>query len=103
MDLDRQPGGEVTHPLEVHAVGRSADADEVQRPVAQAPVRTAAGLVKRVPRSSAAATPETRPSGEAPVARTQRSPEEVRAMLSRYRSGLHRGRDVESPSGDGSN
>ena len=69
----------------------------------QAPVRTAAGLVKRVPRSSAAATPEPRPSGEAPVARTQRSPEEVRAMLSRYRSGLHRGRDVESPSGDGSN
>jgi signal transduction histidine kinase len=64
------------------------------------PVRTAAGLVKRVPRASAPATETTeRPTGDVPVARTQRSPEEVRAMLSRYRSGLHRGRDGESSNG----
>jgi hypothetical protein len=64
------------------------------------PVRTSAGLVKRVPRAatSTADAPE-RPSNDAPVARTQRSPEEVRAMLSRYRSGLHRGRDGESTNG----
>ena len=68
-----------------------------------APTRTAAGLVKRVPRASTPTTesPE-RPTGAAPAARTQRSPEEVRAMLSRYRSGLHRGRDGESTNGSSS-
>jgi hypothetical protein len=32
----------------------------------------------------------------APVAPTSRSPEEVRLMLSRYRSGLHRARTDET-------
>jgi hypothetical protein len=68
-----------------------------------APVRTAAGLVKRVPRASTPTTEaQERPSSDAPVARTQRSPEEVRAMLSRYRSGLHRGRDGDTSNGSSS-
>jgi signal transduction histidine kinase len=57
---------------------------------------TAGGLTRRVPKPTAAAAPER---GGAPVSATQRSPEEVRLMLSRYRSGLRRGRieDDEQP------
>jgi signal transduction histidine kinase len=77
--------------------------DDVESAPQTAPTRTAAGLVKRVPRASTPASEsQERPTGAAPVARTQRSPEEVRAMLSRYRSGLHRGRDGESTNGSSS-
>ncbi len=53
---------------------------------------TAAGLVQRSakPNVAPAARPET--GGRRVVSATQRSPEEVQAMLSRYRSGLHQGR-----------
>jgi hypothetical protein len=53
------------------------------------------GLTRRVPRGEAPA--ETRPS--APVTASQRSPEEVRQMLSRYRSGLKRGRTEDEQTG----
>ena len=58
-----------------------------------APTITSAGLVKRTPaaRSTAPADAAT----TRPVTRTTRSPEEVRRMLSRYRSGLDRGRTNE--------
>ena len=55
---------------------------------ALAPDAAFEGLTRRVPREEAPA--ETRPS--VPVRASQRSPEEVRQMLSRYRSGLKRGR-----------
>jgi hypothetical protein len=51
--------------------------------------RTSAGLVRRTPRSSGE-NERPRPGGETPtrgVTTTQRSPEEVRAMLSRFRTG----------------
>lgn len=56
------------------------------------PAVTSAGLVKRVPRASAPAetAPERAGVGSVSVAASQRSPEEVRAMLSRYRSGLRK-------------
>ena len=53
---------------------------------------TSAGLVRRVPRANAPEQePVERPGmSTTSVAASQRSPEEVRAMLSRYRSGLQR-------------
>lgn len=89
------PAVEETYAPEPVAADEPAPAPE--------PVRTSAGLVKRVPRATTVTEPDARPSSEAPVARTQRSPEEVRAMLSRYRSGLHRGREADSPTGDETN
>jgi len=57
---------------------------------------TAAGLVKRTPKKkSEAATFEgatTSPQQARTTGSSQRSPEEVRKMLSRYRSGLNKGR-----------
>lgn len=62
---------------------------------------TAAGLVKRVPRASTPSdTGERAEVGSVSVAASQRSPEEVRAMLSRYRSGLRKETTPgQSPSG----
>ncbi|MDY7106068.1 MAG: HAMP domain-containing protein [Actinomycetota bacterium] len=62
---------------------------------------TAAGLVRRAPKRQVRGSDDA-PAG--PLARdrvgpSQRSPEEVRRMLSRYRTGLHRGR-TETPPGD---
>jgi hypothetical protein len=64
---------------------------------------TAAGLVRRTPKKRSA---ESVGGGSAIMAartssQSQRSPEEVRKMLSRYRSGLNRGRTgPESENGD---
>jgi hypothetical protein len=57
---------------------------------------TAGGLTRRIPKATVS-TSNVAPSS--PVAAPQRSPEEVRLMLSRYRSGLRRGRTDET--GDG--
>lgn len=93
-----EPAPEVPAPVAVDAVAEAAPEASPE------PVRTSAGLVRRVPRANAGtAEVDSRPANEPPIARNQRSPEEVRAMLSRYRSGLHRGREVESPNGDGTN
>jgi hypothetical protein len=63
---------------------------------------TAGGLTRRVPKATMSSTP-LMPS--APVAAPQRTPEEVRQMLSRYRSGLRRGRSddehTDAPDGRG--
>ncbi|MBV9951057.1 MAG: nitrate- and nitrite sensing domain-containing protein [Acidimicrobiia bacterium] len=64
------------------------DAPETAEPTALSE-RTSAGLVRRTPRSIGA-NERPRPGGETPargVTTTQRSPEEVRAMLSRFRTG----------------
>jgi hypothetical protein len=60
---------------------------------------TAAGLVRRTPKQRADNTAGGMPGGQAPRATTasQRSPEEVRKMLSRYRSGLNKGRNSADP------
>jgi signal transduction histidine kinase len=68
----------------------------VAMPLPDSPV-TAAGLTRRIPKPAAAPTV----SSTAPVSASSRSPEEVRLMLSRYRSGLRRGRtDDESDNPD---
>ncbi len=53
---------------------------------------TAAGLVRRSPKQQLRAMARGEPAAPTRVMATQRSPEEVRKMLSRYRSGLERGR-----------
>ncbi len=53
---------------------------------------TAAGLVRRSPKQQLRAMARGEPAAATRVLATQRSPEEVRKMLSRYRSGLQRGR-----------
>jgi signal transduction histidine kinase len=60
---------------------------------------TAAGLVRRTPKKRADNAEGGLPLGQAPRATTasQRSPEEVRKMLSRYRSGLNKGRNSADP------
>ncbi len=57
---------------------------------------TAAGLVRRSPKQQlrAMARGESGPAAMNRTAASQRSPEEVRKMLSRYRSGLQRGRTL---------
>jgi signal transduction histidine kinase len=62
------------------------------------PAVTAAGLVKRTPTARSAA-PDVDAGASRSVTRTTRSPEEVRRMLSRYRSGLDRGRNDPSTAG----
>jgi signal transduction histidine kinase len=60
---------------------------------------TAAGLVRRTPKQRADNVAGGMPGGQAARATTasQRSPEEVRKMLSRYRSGLNKGRNSADP------
>lgn len=58
---------------------------------------TAAGLIKRTPKKRSNNATGTGPlrtaaTSQRPTGQTQRSPEEVRAMLSRYRGGLKKGR-----------
>jgi signal transduction histidine kinase len=64
---------------------------------AVAPMTTSTGLTRRTP--LAARAQSTAPAAPArTVTRTSRSPEEVRRMLSRYRSGLDRGRTIPAES-----
>jgi hypothetical protein len=67
---------------------------EAPPPAHDAPM-TASGLVRRVPRASGIVEP-----GAATEPRVRRSPDEVRAMLSRYRSGLRAGRGTSNPSSE---
>jgi HAMP domain-containing protein len=77
---------------QVPAPDRGPRPETFAEPVAAqpAPSLTSAGLVRRVPKAPAAAGP----AGPA-ITAPQRSPEQVRQMLSRYRSGLERGRTDE--------
>lgn len=89
--------GSVTTVEAEEQVTTAAAPSVVEEPPAPAPAETltAAGLVKRTPKkrmadgvgASSAAPVAARSTGQ-----TQRSPEEVRKMLSRYRSGLNKGR-----------
>jgi Nitrate and nitrite sensing/HAMP domain len=71
-------------------------------PAATGPRLTQAGLPRRVPRANLApgmvasqqATSQAAPSQPEPAQPSGRSPEEVRSMLSSYRTGLERGRSV---------
>jgi signal transduction histidine kinase len=68
---------------------------EASRAEAKQAELTAAGLVRRTPKNRAPeAVGSSVPAGQQPrlTSATQRSPEEVRKMLSRYRSGLNKGR-----------
>jgi signal transduction histidine kinase len=93
------PAEEPPLPSEPAAGGPSLFSDAAMGsddPAASEPAEpdvTAAGLVRRVPRAYSPGDPGAeRPSTESAtsVAASQRSPEEVRAMLSRYRTGLQR-------------
>jgi hypothetical protein len=65
---------------------------------ATAPRLTQAGLPRRVPRANLApgmvASQEAAPSEPESAQASGRTPEEVRSMLSSYRTGLERGRNV---------
>lgn len=83
--------------VESAPVAETADTADV----AEAKPLTAAGLVRRTPKQRS----KDATGGAAPIVAarttgaTQRSPEEVRKMLSRYRSGLNRGRgSADGPS-----
>jgi signal transduction histidine kinase len=70
------------------------------------PAMTAAGLVRRVPKAASASGPNGPGGGSGDgdarpnIAATRRSPDDVRALLARYRSGLQRGRVGEVPTTD---
>jgi hypothetical protein len=83
---DHAPGDDAAEPLE-------------NEPFA-APAVTSAGLTRRVRRTDNDFEGVDRfhaaPSGPSILA-TKRSPDDVRAMLARYRTGLHRGRAGDEP------
>ncbi len=59
---------------------------------------TSSGLTKRVPRSAGGQRAVPGGDGERAATQNRRSPDEVRSMLSRYRSGMQKGRsDDENP------
>lgn len=122
-DIPGTPPTEPTFPAQAEAEAEPPTAPEPAEPVSQpapagitvaeqvtaaaraeakAAELTAAGLVKRTPKKKSADAEWTPPNAEAaPVKSTgqsHRSPEEVRKMLSRYRSGLNRGKTGSDPS-----
>lgn len=92
------PGAEPPAQLPQWLADPAANSSEPAAPDTRGARLTPAGLVQRTPRATLAGRDEDEGP---PVAQTQRSPEEVRAMLSRYRSGLQRGRGpADNTSGD---
>ena len=111
------PNGELRTPLARRSAASAAPAAPAA-PVAAAPqkltVRTPAGqeevtvdasamddsstngLTKRVPRRAGATRAVPGGDSERAATKNRRSPEEVRSMLSRYRTGIERGRTDES-------
>lgn len=73
---------------------------------AEPPAATAGGLTKRVPRSEGAKRAVPGGDGSRSTTQNRRSPDEVRSMLSRYRSGMQQGRtddeNPKTPEADGS-
>jgi Nitrate and nitrite sensing/HAMP domain len=80
----------------------AAPAEPPAAAAATGPRLTQAGLPRRVPRANLApgmvasqqTASQAAPSGPEPAPSSGRSPEEVRSMLSSYRTGLERGRSV---------
>lgn len=60
-----------------------------------ATVATSSGLTKRVPRAAGGQRAVPGGDGERSATQNRRSPDEVRSMLSRYRSGMQKGRDTD--------
>ena len=87
----RQPRTDQESPTSSPAPPPSAAATGIDPNAAEERAVTSAGLVRRRPKS-----PDPEPEGDASRSAV-RSPEEVRQMLSRYRTGLQRGR--EAPDG----
>jgi hypothetical protein len=89
---------EAPNPITTRAPGITVAEQVTAQARAEAKVAemTAAGLVKRTPKKKSEEAAWAAPNAEqAPVrssGASHRSPEEVRKMLSRYRSGLNRGR-----------
>jgi len=80
----------VPEPVSVVAEVAPAEVAEEAVPI------TAAGLVRRTPKERSATATGGGMAGAEPsvsAGQSQRSPEEIRKMLSRYRSGLNKGRD----------
>ena len=73
------------------------------RPAATRPAATHSGLAKRLPNREAIDEDAYATDGggsRLPITAGRRSPEEVRTMLARYRTGLQRGRTGDEPTGD---
>jgi HAMP domain-containing protein len=91
-----QPAAPAAEP----APAQPATAEHTHQPDAAVtgPRLTQAGLPRRIPRANLApgmvASQEAAPDRPEPVQPSGRSPEEVRSMLSSYRTGLERGRTV---------
>jgi signal transduction histidine kinase len=82
--------GTTTAPKPAPATDGAAPAD-----TAPAPVATSSGLTKRVPRAAGGQRAVPGGDGERSATQNRRSPDEVRSMLSRYRSGMQKGRDTD--------
>jgi signal transduction histidine kinase len=73
--------------------------DVLGAPVLIEPAVTSSGLLRRVPKRAALDEDQVRPVAESPhpaIAAGRRSPDDVRAMLARYRTGLQRGRTSDA-------
>jgi HAMP domain-containing protein len=87
-------------PVADKAPAQPATAEHTRQPdgATTSPRLTQAGLPRRVPRANLApgmvASQEAAPDQPEPAQSSGRSPEEVRSMLSSYRTGLERGRTV---------
>lgn len=93
------PTARTAPPPAPSAPPRAPAAPGVRAPDAAVDSTTASGLTKRLPRR--AGGQRAVPGGDGSRAATQnrRSPEEVRSMLSRYRSGMQKGRGDDEVSG----
>jgi signal transduction histidine kinase len=90
-----------THPVEEGPPTEARPFEPV--PVADLPPVTKSGLARRVPKRANLDQDPVRPGVESPrpaIVPGRRSPDDVRAMLARYRTGLQRGRAPETSTTD---
>jgi HAMP domain-containing protein len=98
--MDAEPAFQSQHTEPAAEPAQPVAAGDAGQPdgAATGPRLTQAGLPRRVPRANLApgmvASPETTAGQPESVQASGRSPEEVRSMLSSYRTGLERGRTV---------
>ncbi|MCC6438777.1 MAG: nitrate- and nitrite sensing domain-containing protein [Acidimicrobiales bacterium] len=102
VEVERRPAGLPSRRTDVEPVGVRPSAGIASRSAVAEPANgsenlTAAGLVRRSPKQQLRAMARGDNEAASRVAASQRSPEEVRKMLSRYRSGLQRGRTTTGP------
>lgn len=82
---------------ETEAPTESAPLADAGAPTAKADGATTSGLTKRVPRAAGGQRAVPGGDGKRSATQNRRSPEEVRSMLSNYRSGMQKGRDDDKP------